>query len=301
LKFKAQVKQNQLLERISTQHLVVGIGIAQQSHVALAVNFRGITLGTPLHFSNDDAGFCQLLQWMKDMQDTHQLNDTIIGMEPTGHYWLKDRSLEVVLVNPHLVKKNKENRDNTPSKSDIKDALVIADMVKNGYYTVIKETSEVYMELRVLMANRETIVHRLVSVKNQIQIHRWVDIVFPELRQVYKHLIGSGSLATLRLFPTPADLQKLTVRQVIDGWKTVMRRHSGERRAGDLSGYVHGNALLRHAGLNLAEASSGKWKGQMSISKRGRPRLRHALFMATMAQSGEAYEPDRTLPMKQVV
>ncbi|MBB6669301.1 transposase [Cohnella nanjingensis] len=34
--------------------------------------------------------------------------------------------------------------------------------------------------------------------------------------------------------------------------------------AGDLSGYAHGHALLRHAGLNLAEASSGKWKGQMS-------------------------------------
>ncbi|MBM6996300.1 transposase [Paenibacillus sp. DXFW5] len=39
---------------------------------------------------------------------------------------------------------------------------------------------------------------------------------------------------------------------------------------GDLSSYAHGNALLQHAGLNLAEASSGKWKGQMSksISKR---------------------------------
>ncbi|WP_141505306.1 IS110 family transposase [Paenibacillus luteus] len=421
MNFKAQTKQNQLLERISTQHLVVGIDIAQQSHVARAVNFRGISLGTPLHFSNNDIGFSQLLQWMKDLQETHTLNDAIIGMEPTGHYWLslaaslKERSLEVVLVNPHLVKKNKENRDNIPSKSDIKDALVIADMVKNGYYTVIKDTSEVFIELRVLMANRESIVHRLVSVKNQI--HRWVDIVFLELRQVYKHLIGSGSLATLRLFPTPADLQKLTIRQVIDGWKTVMKRHSGERRAGellalaaqsvgakhaekayklhlqqllaeydlamdqlqviedevagtlvriplaeplmaikgmsilsvagilgeagDLSGYAHGNALLRHAGLNLAE-SSGKWKGQMSISKRGRPRLRHALFMATMAlimndetfkrqhdvnvktksmkpmrsvmklcgklarilvsiaRSGEAYEPNRVLPMKQI-
>jgi hypothetical protein len=44
LNFKAQAKQNQLLERISTQHLVVGIDIAQQSHVARAVNFRGITL-----------------------------------------------------------------------------------------------------------------------------------------------------------------------------------------------------------------------------------------------------------------
>ncbi|WP_141501711.1 IS110 family transposase, partial [Paenibacillus luteus] len=225
MNFRAQAKQNQLLERISTQQLVVGIDIAQQSHVARAVNFRGITLDTPLHFSNNDAGFIQLLQWMKDMQETQQLNDTIIGMEPTRHYWLSlaawlnDLSLEVVLVNPHLVKKNKENRDNTPSKSDIKDALVIADMVKNGYYSVMKETSEVFLELRVLIANRETIVHRLVSVKNQI--HRWVDIVFPEQRQVYKHLIGSGSLATLRLFPTPADLRKLTVRQVIDDWKTI--------------------------------------------------------------------------------
>ncbi|SFM53987.1 hypothetical protein SAMN03159341_1459 [Paenibacillus sp. 1_12] len=62
MKFKAQTKQNHLLERISTQHLVVGIDIAQQTHVARAVNFRGILLGTPLHFSNDDAGFSLLLQ-----------------------------------------------------------------------------------------------------------------------------------------------------------------------------------------------------------------------------------------------
>jgi transposase len=52
--------------------------------------------------------------------------------------------------------------------------------------------------------------------------------------------------------------------------------------SGDLSGFAHGNALLRHAGLNLAEASSGKWKGQMTLSKRGRPRLRHFLYLITM-------------------
>ncbi|WP_338045045.1 IS110 family transposase [Paenibacillus sabinae] len=52
--------------------------------------------------------------------------------------------------------------------------------------------------------------------------------------------------------------------------------------AGDLSGYVHGNALLRHAGLNVSEASSGKWRGKMALSKRGRPRLRRFLFLMTM-------------------
>ncbi|OXS55079.1 hypothetical protein B1A99_25215 [Cohnella sp. CIP 111063] len=37
MKFKAQAKHNQLLEHISTQHLVVGIDIAQQFHVSTSV------------------------------------------------------------------------------------------------------------------------------------------------------------------------------------------------------------------------------------------------------------------------
>ncbi len=45
MKFKAQDKQNQLIEKITAQHLVVGIDIARQVHVARAVNFRGIVIG----------------------------------------------------------------------------------------------------------------------------------------------------------------------------------------------------------------------------------------------------------------
>jgi transposase len=146
IKFKSQHKQNQLIEKITTQHLVVGIDIAQQTHVARAVNFRGIIIGEALSFTNDEDGFSTLLQWIHKLQTAHQLSAAIVGMEPTGHYWLNvsrwlaARQFEVVLVNPHLVKKNKENRDNTPSKSDKKDALVIADMVKNGYYSFTRNT-----------------------------------------------------------------------------------------------------------------------------------------------------------------
>jgi transposase len=53
--------------------------------------------------------------------------------------------------------------------------------------------------------------------------------------------------------------------------------------AGDLSGFSHGNSLLRHAGLPLSEASSGKWKGQIVLSKRGRSRLRRFLYLATIS------------------
>ena len=150
MKFKMQDKQNQLIQRITHQHLVVGVDIAQQVHVARAVNYRGIVLGDPISFGNHEDGFNRLLHWIKNLLDGQTLSSIIIGMEPTGHYWLNlakwlsDQHIEVVLVNPHLVKKNKENRDNTQSKSDIKDALVIADMVKNGYYSFIRTNSETF-------------------------------------------------------------------------------------------------------------------------------------------------------------
>ena len=49
-------KQNQLIERISDRHLVVGVDIAQELHVARAVNFRGIIVGDPLTFENNEEG-----------------------------------------------------------------------------------------------------------------------------------------------------------------------------------------------------------------------------------------------------
>ncbi|MBB3114679.1 transposase [Paenibacillus phyllosphaerae] len=192
MKFKAQDKQNQLIENITVSHLVIGVDIAQEVHVARAVSFRGIALGAPLEFENHREGFRLFERWVQDLLKTHNMSSIIVGMEPTGHYWfslarwLVEQGIEAVLVNPHLVKKNKENRDNTPSKSDRKDALVIADMIKNGYYSPVRFHPEAYEELRILMANRETVTKRLNSAVNQI--HRWVDIVFPELRESSKSL-----------------------------------------------------------------------------------------------------------------
>jgi transposase len=363
MKFKMQDKQNQLIERISIKHLIVGIDIAQQFHVARAVNFRGIVIGDPITFENNEDGFARLIQWINRLKALKGLNATIVGMEPTGHYWvnlskwLYERNIEAVTVNPHLVKRNKENRDNTQSKSDKKDALVIADMVKNGYYSFIRPSSEAFEKLRVLMSNRDMTVKRFVGAVNQI--NRWVDIVFPELRQVFKDVKGKGAIATLRLFPTPLEISSMKPLEIVNGWKTLMKRQPGFRKAqllielaahsvgtpqaldayklhleqlleefdlataqlervekevtevlkqipfakkllaikgiseialagilgeaGDLSGFAHGNSLLRHAGLHLAEASSGKWKGQIVLSKRGRSRLRRFLYLATMS------------------
>ncbi len=55
--------------------------IAQQLHVARAVNFRGIVVGDPLTFENNEEGFGKLLNWIQNLQRLKNLDSAIIGME----------------------------------------------------------------------------------------------------------------------------------------------------------------------------------------------------------------------------
>lgn len=358
MKFKQSEKQNQRIEHITSHHLIIGIDIAKFTHVARATDYRGIERGSYLPFSNNVEGFQQFLDWMQALLDQCNKTDVIVGFEPTGHYWfnlafwLKEKGIDLVLVNPLHVKRNKESRDNSPTKNDVKDALVIADMVKNGYYSDLHFHAEPYRALRQLVTSRDFITKQVSGVVNQI--HRWTDMYFPEFGQIFKDVSCKTALATLAEFPHPSDLCSLAAEDVIAGWKKHLKRagslglaqaliqaaqqttgipaiveeaklslslllqqfqlyHSQLEtleekmkpllqsipttkvfrtvkglsditlatlysEAGDLSGFLHGNQVLRLAGLHLSENSSGTYKGHVKITKRGRPGLRKLLF-----------------------
>lgn len=57
--------------------------------------------------------------------------------------------------------------------------------------------------------------------------------------------------------------------------------------AGDITRFSSPKELQKLAGLALAENSSGKHKGQTTISRRGRKRLRYLLFEAAMSLAGK--------------
>jgi transposase len=154
-----------------------------------------------------------------------------MGMEPKGHYWwnlanwLADKGLNVVLVNPATTKRNKENRDNCPSKSDPKDALVIADVVSRGYYYEYTRQANVFQRLRTMMSDREFWVTNSVRLQNRII--RWLDIRFPEYTAVFKDWTCKRSLATLKEFPSPQDMESLSVAEIIASWRKHMQRAGG--------------------------------------------------------------------------
>lgn len=51
---------------------------------------------------------------------------------------------------------------------------------------------------------------------------------------------------------------------------------------GDFNGYTHPQQIIRHAGFNLKEDSSGMHKGKTLITKRGRSRLRRILYQVVL-------------------
>jgi len=134
-------KQNQKIMQITSETIVVGVDIGSEENYARAFDYRGIELSKKVfRFNNDDNGFTNFSNWMTYLMNENKKNAIMVGMEPTGHYWLnvghylKDNQVKLVLVNPFHVKRSKEFDDNSPTKNDIKDPKTIAMLVNEGRY-----------------------------------------------------------------------------------------------------------------------------------------------------------------------
>lgn len=143
-------------------------------------------------------------------------------------------------MNPGVTHRNKENRDNSPSKNDAKDALTIADAVSRGFYAEFTPQADHLKQLKTLMSDREFWVKYAISLGNRIV--RWIDMYFPEFQLVFKDWTVERSLASLRAFPLPCEVQDLDTDEVIQRW-----HEKGMRRPGGVSGKAKAVQLIQAA------------------------------------------------------
>lgn len=227
--------QNRKIEQITDSTLIIGVDIAKHNHVARAQDFRGILLSKPLAFENSREGFNQFLYWMRTIMLDHEKHEVLVGMEPTGHYWmafaqcLRHEGIKVVLVNTHHVSKSKELDDNSPTKNDVKDARVIAQLVKDGRYSEPTVPEGIYADLRVGMNMRDRLSEDLQRVQGRMV--NWLDRFFPEFFTVFKDWTGKAALVTLRNFPFPQDIVGLEPMDIVLCWKKEVQRAVGLKRA----------------------------------------------------------------------
>ena len=355
-------KQNQKINQVKVSTLVVGIDVGSTTQYARAFDWRGMELGKVFKFSNSREGFENFKDWMQRLRDKYDKSETIVGIEPTGHYWfdlgayLEDEGILLVMVNPYAVKQTKELDDNSQSKNDSKDPKVIAKLVIDGRYSEPYVPDGTYADLRIMTANRRRLVREITQIKNRFA--RWFAIYFPEYKDVFGDWESQSSMLVLRTACTPEAIIELGAEKINQIWRDAKLRAVGMKRAttlcetasrsiglrkgssaaryemkllledyeyktaqlasvmeelnslckripeseqmlaikgiglitvagflaevGDVRRFESPRQIQKLAGLSLRENSSGKHKGQTTISKRGRSKLRAVLFNATI-------------------
>ena len=235
MKNKSQL--NQKIETVTLRTLVVGIDIAKEQQWARFVDCRGVECGKALFFSNDRDGFERILSKIRQIIKENSFEDAIVGMEPTGHYWKslanflkKQKHIHVVLVNPYHTKKAKELDDNSQTKSDKKDALTIARLVKDGRYSEVYLPHDIYADLRVLSTARDSVNRQKTALENRILAI--MDEYFPEFTKVFKHPFkGKAAMQVLKVCPFPKYILELGEEGVLAEIKKAVKRTVGQKRA----------------------------------------------------------------------
>lgn len=355
-------KQNEKILQVTEKTLVVGIDIAKETHYARVFNFRRIELDKVISFRNSLDGFDSLKKWIREVMSKHNLDNVIIGFEPTGHYWFnfaeycRNNDLKYVMVNPFHVKRSKELDDNSQTKNDRKDPKTIAMLVIDGRFSETYVATGIYAELRNVVKVYDHVIGCKSVVQNKIT--QWLDIYFPEFAMVFGDWEGKAAMITLSSFPLPSMIVELGEVKVLETWKKEIKQGIGKKRAsklyefaqasvgcteglkmavkeleyllkeyemyimqleevkaemeellklipgakeileikgmglvsaagiiseiGDISRFEDARQIQKYAGLSMIENSSGKHKGQTTISKRGRKRLRAVLFRVIM-------------------
>lgn len=213
------MRVNEKLMRIKEDTVVVGIDIAKHKHYAKFIDYRGNLLYKTISFENNKCGFDKMIDTINIVKEKSGKDDVIIGCEPTGHYWfnlrdyLKSKNIELVIVSTYATKNAKEFDDNSPTKSDPKDALVIARLVSEGRYSMPVTREGVFQEINNGQSMVDDITDEIVRIKNKI--HKWNDVYFPEIEKVYN--IASREYEEFaKLTLTPTDIKMMSVEELTE-------------------------------------------------------------------------------------
>ena len=258
MKVKYEDRQKQKVIAITTDTLVVGVDIAKNYQWARFVDFRGIEHDRALKFKNSKGGFETILARIREICKKENFAKAVVGMEPTGHYWKafanwleKQDGVKVVLVNPYATKQAKELDDNSQTKSDKKDALTIAKLVKDGRYFELYLPHDVYAELRGLSSTRTGLNKRKNALKNTITAV--MDEYFPEYGEVFKcPLSGKASRHILKTCPFPKFILELGEDGVTEEIKKAVKKTVGRKKAAQLT-----KAAEESIGVDYGEEAAG--------------------------------------------
>ena len=165
---------------------IIGIDIAKRNHEAVIITEDGQIVRKPFSFRNNCTGYNQLLEQAR--KQTRVKSQIIFAMESTAHYWLalyarliKD-GYTVMVLNPiqsHSLRELYIRK----AKTDARDSLVIADLVRFGRCQASNVPQDKILALRELCRSRAYLIDVAADLKRKLIA--LLDRTFPEYESLF--------------------------------------------------------------------------------------------------------------------
>lgn len=223
----------------------VGIDIAAERHVVAVVDEQGAVLVKPTPFAEDAQGYAQLLSLLGPPPDT------LVALEATGHYWknlfatLVGHGFLVALLNAARTRRFAAE-DLVRTKTDAIDALGIARFAAQKRPAPTRLPDRATEELRELVRFRDRLVQDFGDRVRQL--HRLVDLGFPEFTRYVRTLDSERATAILRDYPTAAAFEGVSVARL------ARLRYDRRHRVGEELARALLQAAARSVGQHHGEA-----------------------------------------------
>jgi transposase len=190
--------------------MFAGIDVASETHMLARLDGHGRPIGKPTPFTEDQEGYAKLLGLLGS-------EPVLIAMEATGHYWknlfvvLVTAGHQVALLNP-ITARRFQQAGLERTKTDAIDALALARFTFEKRPTPTDVHDAAVEELRELVRHRDRL--RGDFDARVRQLHRLVDLVFPELTRYVRSLDTMLATALLAAYPTAKAFAKATPRRI---------------------------------------------------------------------------------------
>ena len=187
----------------------VGVDTGKKFHVLVARGADG-RQQKPIRVDAHRAGFEKALQDLRAQFPEHDATEALVGLEFAGHHgftfaeFLRREGYTIVSVLPAHTKRTKETLDNSPLKSDDKDAGLICHLVGQGTFVPFPFLRSPFIELKLLVTHRHRLTVEETRFKNRLQT--LLDLAWPEFMDHFCNLRKRTPIALLERWPTPADL-----------------------------------------------------------------------------------------------
>jgi len=209
-----------------------GIDIAKRQHEACIIDDHGTTMLT-MPVPNTQPAAKRFLEAVRKRvgDEPHAI---AFCLEATGHYWLSmycfltGQGYRVHVINP-IQSDAVRNLYIRKSKTDRKDAFILADLLRMNQTKETCLASEAVLKLQTLSRTRFAFVDQVSSLKQRVV--GVLDRIFPEYASCFSDVFVKTSRELLKNHSTPDEIAALDLNELTGFLESHSRGRIGQSRA----------------------------------------------------------------------